>query len=167
MFLLMKMILPFPSLIAKISDGKLMYASSRSTTLTTDLTVRPKFLLKLTLKRKTTTRINQRPKRMRSQRRSKKRRLNQNSETALLNSRKLWRRFNPMERSTRLLMIFQIANFQKLTTLPTLMALISPAQYVTKALVDLATLSLSLRLLSQDLGLSMVRISQSSPLNIL
>ena len=104
---------------------------------------------------------------MRSQRRSKKRRLNQNSEITLLNSRKLWRRFNPMERSTRLLMIFQIANFQKLTTLPTLMALISPAQYVTKALVDLATLSLSLRLLSQDLRLSMVRISQSSPLNIL
>ena len=145
MFLLMKMILPFPSLIAKISDGKLMYASSRSTTLTTDLIVRPKFLLKLTLKRKTITRINQSLKRMRSQRRSKKRRLNLNLETALLNSRKLWRRFNPMDRNTRLLMIFQIANFQKLTTLPTLMASISLAQYVTKALVDLATLSLSLR----------------------
>ena len=144
-----------------------MYASSRSTTLTTDLTVMPKFLLKLTLKRKTTTRINQRPKRMRNQRRSKKRRLNQNLEITLLNSRKLWRRFNPLQRSTRLLMIFQIVSFQNLMTLPTLMASISPAQYVTKALVDLATLSLSLRLLSQDSRLSMVKIFQSSPLNIL
>ena len=147
MFLLMKMILPFPSLIAKISDGKLMYASSRSTTLTTDLTVRPKFLLKLTLKRKTTTRINQRPKRMRSQRRSKKRRLNQNSEITLLNSRKLWRRFNPMERSTRLLMIFQIANFQPTLTGETSRELISPVSTETKVIAVLATLFLSLRLL--------------------
>lgn len=69
MFHLMKMILQFLSLIAKISDGKLMYASSRSTTLTTDLTVMPKFLLKLTPKRKTIIKINQKLKRTRSQKR--------------------------------------------------------------------------------------------------
>lgn len=167
MFHLMKMILQFLSLIAKILDGKLMYASSRSTTLTTDLTVMPKFLLKLTPMRKTIIKINQRLKRTRSQKRWKKRKQNQNSETILLNSRKLWKRFSPMQRSIRLLMIFQIVNFQKLTTLPTLMASILPAQYVTKVLVDLAILSLSLRLLSQDLRLSMERMSQSSLLNIL
>jgi len=69
MFHLMKMILQFLSLIAKILDGKLMYASSRSTTLTTDLTVMPKFLLNLTPKRKTIIKINQRLKRTRSQKR--------------------------------------------------------------------------------------------------
>jgi hypothetical protein len=69
MFHLMKMILQFLSLIARILDGKLMYASSRSTTLTTDLTVMPKFLLKLTPMRKTIIKIYQRLKRTRSQKR--------------------------------------------------------------------------------------------------
>ena len=160
------MIWPFPSLIVKTSVGKLMYASSRSTTLTMGLTVMPRSSLKLTPRRPTTTRISPKPKRMTRPRRSKRKRQSQSSETILLNSRKLSRRSKPGERSTRTLMIFQIASFQSHMISPTLMASISLDQSVTKELVDLAILFLSLKLLSQDLRLNMAKMYQCCPLNI-
>jgi hypothetical protein len=82
-----------------------------------------------------------------------------------LNSRKPWRRFKVMERSIKPLTIFQIVNFQSHMTTLTLRASISLGQFVIKALVDLATLCLLLKSLSQDLRQSMVKTFQFSPHN--
>jgi hypothetical protein len=75
--------------------------------------------------------------------------LNQSSVIILLNSNKLLRKYNHMQRTS----ILQIRSksSQNLMISPILMVSISLDQFVIKVPVDLATLSLLLKLLNQDL----------------
>ena len=134
----MRMIWLFPLSTAKTSDGKLILASSRRITPTTDPTATLRSLLKLTLSLKLMTKIQSKPIQPRPIK-------NHNLEITLKNSRKLLRKCNLGDKCTSQLKISQIVSYPSPTILPTWMDSTSLAPLETRELVDLATLSHSLK----------------------
>lgn len=140
----MKMIWPFLSLIVKTLDGKLMFASFKSTTWTMELTVTLKCLPKLTHMSKLRM--------IRKLFKTRQKKLNRNLETTHLNSKRHLKKCRVGLRNTKLLMTFLIVNFLSHMILQISMALTSPVPFVIKVLVDPAILYPLLKSLNQDLG---------------
>ena len=120
-----------------------MYASCRAITLSMGPIVEPKCSLKLTLNLQLMKVETKMAKSLIKAKRFLK--LYQRSVTILLNSKKLWKKFNNGQRSIKLQMISQLKSFQSLITSLILMVTISLDQFVIKVPADLAILSLSLK----------------------
>jgi hypothetical protein len=137
------MIAPFHLSIRINSDGKQMYASCRSITLTMGLIVMLKSSLKLTLNLQLNIKTRSITERMMQAKRVQE--VNESSVIILLNSFMPLRKFNNGQKSMILQMLSQSKSSQRFITSLILMASISLDQFVIKVPADLATLSLSLK----------------------